>query len=122
VGRKIVRWHQALEEQWATLRFGEVKVQTKGKQHAYEVQVYLNDLDPKAVRVELYADGINGGEPVRQEMRPDKSGQIAGASGGHIYSAAVPAARPPGDYTARVMLRCDGVSVPLEAAQILWQR
>ena len=30
--------------------------------------VYLNDLDPKAVRVELYADGVGGGAPVRQEM------------------------------------------------------
>ena len=27
----------------------------------FEVQVYLNDLDPNAVRVELYADGVNGG-------------------------------------------------------------
>ena len=32
-------------------------------------QVYLNDLDPKAVRVELYADGVMGGAPVRQEMK-----------------------------------------------------
>ena len=30
----------------------------QGEQHVYEVQVYLNDLDPDAVRVELCADGI----------------------------------------------------------------
>jgi glycogen phosphorylase len=35
----------------------------------FEVEVFLNDLDPNAVRVELYADGINGGDPVRQEMK-----------------------------------------------------
>jgi starch phosphorylase len=69
VGRQVVDWHQALAKKWAKLRFGEVKVETKGKQHEYEVQVYLNDLDPKAVRVELYADGMNGGAPVRQEMK-----------------------------------------------------
>jgi starch phosphorylase len=120
VGRQMVNWRQALEQQWATLRFGDVKVQTKGKQHVYEVQVYLNDLDPKAVRVELYADGMNGGEPVRQEMK--SVGQLAGASGLTVYRVAVSATRPATDYTARVIPHRDGVAVPLEAAQILWQR
>ena len=46
-----------------------MKIESNGKQHVFEVQVYLNDLDPKAVRVELYADGVNGGGPVRQEMK-----------------------------------------------------
>ena len=38
------------------------------ERHIFEVEVYLNDLDPNAVRVELYADGVKGGAPVRQEM------------------------------------------------------
>ena len=86
----------------------------------FEVQVYLNDLDPKAVRVELYADGVNGGGPVRQEMKRVR--RLAGASGGYVYSAAVSAARPAADYTARVIPHRDGVAVPLEDARILWQR
>ena len=73
----------ALEQKWAALRFGEVKVETDGEQHVFEVQVYLNDLDPKAVRVELYADGVNGDGPVRQEMKRVR--QLAGASGGYVY-------------------------------------
>ena len=84
------------------------------------MQVYLDDLDPEAVRVELYADGVMGSAPVRQEMKRVR--QLAGASGGYAYSAAVPAARPPADYTARVIPHCDGVAIPLEDARILWQR
>jgi starch phosphorylase len=122
VGRQMVNWRQTLEQKWPTLRFGEVKVETKGKEHVFEVQVDLGGLDPNSVRLELYADGVNGGEPVRQEMNPDLSGQLAGASGGCVYSAAVSAARPPSDYTARVIPRCDGVAIPLEAPRILWQR
>ena len=122
VGRQMVDWRQALEQKWAALRFGEEKVETNGEQHVYEVQVYLNDLDPKAVQVELYADGINGGAPVRQEMNPALSGQPAGASGGTVYRAAVSAARPPADYTARVIPRYDGAAIPLENVHILWQR
>ena len=49
-------------------------------------------------------------------------GQLVGSSGGYAYGATVSAARPAGDYTARIVPRRDGVSVPLEATQILWQR
>ena len=119
IGRKMVDWQHGLEQKWATLRFGEVKVETKGKQHVFDVHVYLNDLDPNAVRVELYADGAMGSVPVRQEMKCVR--QLAGATGGYVYSAAVPAARPPADYTARVIPHCDGVAIPLENARILWQ-
>ena len=62
----------------------------------------------------------NGGDPVRQEMKCVR--QLAGASGGYVYSAAVSAARPPTDYTARVVPHHDGVAIPLESARILWQR
>jgi glycogen phosphorylase len=120
IGRQMVDWQHSLEQKWATLHFGEVKVETRGEQHVFEVQVCLNDLDPEAVRVELYADGVVGSAPVRQEMKRVR--QPAGASGGYVYSAAVSAARPPADYTARVIPHYDGVAVPLEAARILWQR
>jgi starch phosphorylase len=120
VGRNIANWEHTLRQKWATLHFGEVKVETRGEQHAFEVQVCLNDLDPMAVRVELYADGIMGSHPVREEMKRVR--QQAGASGGYVYSAAVSAARPPADYTARVIPHCDGVAIPLEDARILWQR
>jgi starch phosphorylase len=96
-----------------------MKVASDEKKHAFEVQVYLNGLDPNAVRVELYADGANGAEPVRQEMT--RGQQLVGANG-YIYSAQVPAARPATDYTVRVIPHCSGVAVPLEVARILWQR
>jgi starch phosphorylase len=120
MGKKQVNWQHTLEQKWAALRFGEVKVETKEEQHVFDVQVYLNDLDPKAVQVELYADGVNGGHPVRQEMKRVR--QLVGASGGYVYSAAVSAARPLADYTARVIPFSDGVAIPLENARILWQR
>jgi starch phosphorylase len=116
----MVDWQHSLKQKWATLHFGDVKVETRGEQHVFEVRVCLNDLDPKAVRVELYADGVMGGAPVRQEMKQVRP--LAGASGGNVYSTAVSAARPPADYTARVIPYCDGVAIPLEDARILWQR
>jgi starch phosphorylase len=120
VGRQMVDWRHYLEQKWGALHFGEVKVETRGEQHVFEVQVYLNDLDPKAVRVELYADGVRGGAPVRQEMKCVRP--LDGVPGACIYSATVSAARPRADYTARVVPNRDGIAIPLEAAHIRWQQ
>ncbi|HZV83320.1 MAG TPA: DUF3417 domain-containing protein, partial [Geobacteraceae bacterium] len=119
-GRRVIDWRHEVEQKWAALHFDELKIETKGEQHVFEVRVYLNDLDPKAVRVELYADGVNGGAPARQEMKLDR--QQAAADGGYVYRVQVPASRPGTDYTARVIPHCPGVAVPLEEARILWQR
>ena len=120
VARQMVDWQHGLEQKWSSLRFGEMKVETKGSNHIFEVQAYLNDLDPKAVQIELYADGVNGGNPLRQEMTCLR--QLVGAPGGYIYRATVPAGRQPAVYTARVIPRRAGVAVPLENSHILWQR
>jgi starch phosphorylase len=119
-GIKLTDWRRSLQSKWANLRFGEAKVETRGEQHVFAVQVYLNGIDSSAVRVELYADGINGGEPVAQEMT--RGEKLVGAENGYVYTAGVPAGRPTTDYTARIRPYYPGVSVPLEMGRILWQR
>jgi starch phosphorylase len=119
-GRQIVDRRQVMEKSWPALHFGEVTVATNGGRYLFEVQVYLDDLDPNAARVELYADGVNIEGPVRQEM--ERAGPLSGAAGGYVYRAQVPAVRPATDYTARLIPQDAGVAVPLETARILWQR
>jgi starch phosphorylase len=119
-GVDIVNWRHALEQKWTTLRFGEVKCETDAEQHVFEVQVYLDDLDPEAVRVELYANGVDGSAPERVEMQCVR--QLVGAANGYAYRAEVPSARPATDYTVRLIPHRDEVAVPLEDAHILWQR
>ncbi len=119
-GARIVAWTRMLGEKWAALRFGGVKVHTEASQHVFEAEVYLGDLDPSFVQVELYADGIDGGCPVRQEMV--RVAPPPGTPRQGTYRASVPAARPAADFTARIIPRCAGVAVPLEADLILWQR
>ncbi|MDA8415242.1 MAG: alpha-glucan family phosphorylase, partial [Desulfobacteraceae bacterium] len=119
-GAQVVAWQHALERGWANLRFGEVTIAKNGDQHTFEVQVYLNGLDPDAVLVELYAEGVNGGDPVRKEMT--RGPKLVGAENGYLFCAQVQAARPATDYTARVIPHRPGIAVPLEAAHILWQR
>ncbi|MGA7567195.1 MAG: alpha-glucan family phosphorylase [Terriglobales bacterium] len=119
-GRELVEWQHEVDQKWGAVRFGDVRVETTADHHVFEVEIFLNDLGKNAVQVELYANGINGGNPVRQEMQWDKL--LSGASYGSVYRVTVPAGRPARDYTPRVMPHCDGVAVPLEDARILWQR
>ena len=120
IGKQVVDCQDEVDRKWGSLRFGNLRVKTDADHHAFEVEIFLNDLGKNAVRVELYADAINGGDPVRQEMKWERL--LPGAPEGSVYHATVPAARPPGDYTARAMPHGDGLSVPLEDTRILWQR
>ena len=63
VGKQVVDWRHELDRKWGSLRFGDLRVETNADQHVFEVELSLNDLDPNAARVELYADGIDGGDP-----------------------------------------------------------
>jgi len=119
-GRQMADWQHSLEQKWATLHFGELKVETRRAQHVFEVQVYLNGIDPQAVRVELYADGIKGWDFVREVMKCARS--VPDAPGFCLFQAMVPNTRPASDYTPRLIPHRSGVAVPLESGRILWQR
>jgi len=120
VGKQMVDWQHAVDRNWRSLRFGDVRVETNADHYVFEVEIFLNGLDPNAVRVELYADGIHGSDPLRQEMKCAQP--LPDAYRPYVYRATVPTTRPAGDYTARVIPQRSRVTVPLECAQILWQR
>jgi starch phosphorylase len=119
MGVQIVNWQRGLEQNWSNLRFGEMKVGSEAGEHLFELQIYLGGLDPNAIQVELYANGINGERPARQEMK--RGQQLVGADG-YIFSAHVSSARPARDYTVRIIPSFPGVTIPLEDPRILWQR
>jgi len=119
-GKQIIDWLHRLEQKWDSMHFGEVKFATIGKQHKVDVQIYFNDIDFDAIQVQLFANGINGEAPVKQQMNRGK--KIEGTKNGYHYNASVNSTRPSKDFTPRVIPYLSGVSVPLETTLILWQR
>lgn len=120
LGTELVQWQRDIATHWEHVRFGALRVETRDGQHVIEAQVYLDELHPDSVRVELYADPLNGDEPIRHPM--ERGQALAGSANSFVYSARVPASRPAGDYTPRAIPFKPGACVPLEAPQILWQR
>jgi starch phosphorylase len=120
IGAQIANWRQTLNQHWDSLRFESVRVESAAGQHRFEVKLSLQGLDPKAVSVELYADGIGGADPLRHEMNCAQA--PSDPSQPRIYVATIPATYPASDYTARVIPQHSSAGVPLECARILWQR
>src|SRR2546422_1258890 len=120
LGAQILHWQHTLAQHWTAVHCGSLQIETTGDVHVFQLQVYLDELAPEVVQVELYADAVNGEAPVRHVMTRGR--QLVGAANGYLYTAPVPASRPAADYTPRLIPHHPDALVPLEAAQILWQR
>jgi starch phosphorylase len=120
IGNRMVHWMRSLAENWGGIRFGELKTETVDGHHLFEIQVYLNKLNPGAVCVELYANATETGGPVRQKMLLLR--QWPESAGIYTYKTQVPATRPAPDFTPRIIPNFPHASVPLEATHILWER
>ncbi len=119
LGAGVLAWQRNLAAHWSEARFGAVAVQTRDDHHQFVVQLSLGGLDPEAVRVELYADPTDGGEPARHVLARDRT---LAAPDAYEYRGRVPASRPASDYTPRLVPHHPAALVPLEAPQILWPR
>ena len=118
LGVDLVAWEAELAKHWPSLRFGSATLQQQGKQNLFEVQVFLGEMNPDFVRVELYANGQKDTAPIIQPMTRGQG--LVDAANGSAYTATIPANRPAEDYTPRMVPQHVGAWVPLEAPFILW--
>ncbi len=117
-GSALLKWQTEVARCWPHLAFGAVTASRRRDRYAFKVQVHLDELSPDAVRVEVYAEGRNGGAPLREPMTAAERG--AGSANTFVYDAEVPADRPLTDYTPRIIPAHAGAAVPLEAPFVLW--
>jgi starch phosphorylase len=120
VGAQLVAWRRHLDTHWHEARFGAVRVDTREGRHRFSVEVYFGRLSPSAVRVELFANPIGGGEVECHTMARGET--IDEARKGFTYTVGVPDSREADDYTPRLVPDHPDALVPLEANEILWQR
>ncbi len=119
LAQKNLAIEQQIEDKWHSVRFMDVKVGTEQNHYQFDVRIYLDGLEEKWVKVELYANGMNGGAA---ELIPMESlGPLSGDPTISLYRALAPTTRPSADYTPRVVVSIPGVITPLEMGHILWQ-
>ncbi|HSU30585.1 MAG TPA: alpha-glucan family phosphorylase [Bryobacteraceae bacterium] len=117
---ELLNWNREILQQWSKLRFGSLQVKTERDHYIFHVPVYLGELTPDAIRAELYAEPLDGDEPIRRPM--DRREPLAGAQNAYHYTAEVAANRPAEHFTPRIVPYHPAAFIPLEAPQILWYR
>lgn len=121
LGVEIEAWRQRLTTSWNRLRFGAVVVSRPGSRLRFEVQVYLGELTPADVAVELYADPPRDGDAATR-IPMDCMRALDGAVQAFVYTATLDTERPAGDFTPRMLPAHASAAVPLEARHVHWQR
>ncbi|WP_297794370.1 alpha-glucan family phosphorylase [uncultured Marinobacter sp.] len=106
--------HQ-LQKHWPLLRFGLMDCVEHGNDLEVSVQVYLDELDPGLLKLELVADESDYGGRVVEEMFGEPA-----MSGNYLYHCRVPN-RPLEHYTPRLVIGDRRLNLPLEDPRILWR-
>ncbi len=120
LARELDAWYADLAAQWQEIHFGALDVERRDGEWHVSVQVYLGELTPDAVEVQLYADPRPEHAGVCRAMA--RRASIPGALNGYVFEAQVPDSRPASDFTPRVVARHAEAAAPLEAPLIRWQR
>jgi starch phosphorylase len=113
-------WSDAIDRHWPRLHFGRCDVTEVDEHLQFSVEVYLDDLDPDAVQVQLYADAADDRPAVCLPM--ERRAALDGTVNAHVFQAAVSAQRPASDYTPRIVPRHSHAVVPMESNRIAWLR
>ncbi len=120
LGQTLEDWKNFLVRHWNQIHFGTLESEPCVRGVAFSVQVYLGEISPDEIRVELYADGAGtGSSPFRKIMT--RADNLPGAEHGYIYQLTIPIDRPPSAYTPRVIAHNEHAFLPAELPLIRWQ-
>lgn len=119
-GKKIVEWKKDLQNKWHALRFVDVKYETKDGKHFFQVLVYLDDIHPDTLNVQLYAEGSDHTDSFVQKL--EKIKHLEEDPSTYLYQGTVSASRSGEDYTARIIPYFPNANIPLEDDCIFWQK
>jgi len=120
LARDLDTWSRRLERHWSGIRFGDV-TRLAGDTHlTVSVPVYLGEIPPEAVRVELYANPEGQEAPFVQQMAGAEP--VPTAANAHVYRASVETTRPGWHFTPRVVPFHSEARIPIEMPLIAWPR
>jgi len=118
--RRMLAWAENLEKHWGNIHVAVPNVVEDDGALSFSAPIYFGDISPGDLRVELYADASEN-QPAETHALAQNE-EIAGSVNGFIYGVAIPATRPPGDYTVLIRPWHSDMTLPTELPLILWQR
>jgi len=119
LAKSMNQWSRTLYSRWPSLHIGSPMVsQTDATWHLV-VPVYMGEVSPDCVRVELFADATEEFAPEVIMLHQEHA--IPGSTNGFIFAGAVASSRPLNDFTVRVVPYHAQAFLPAELPIIAWQ-
>ena len=118
LARELRAWNANLIRHWQAVHLGDLEAWREREGWSFALPVYLGEIPPEAVAVELYADPMGSQAPVRQLMQREAS--LPGTVNGYMYHCRLTSARPAAHFTPRVIPDHPQVRVPAELNLVLW--
>jgi starch phosphorylase len=119
-GRALEAWRRRLLAGWGGIRFGALSMKDEGACRAVSLEVFLGDVAPDDVAVELFADAPDG-QSAPERLPLKCTGPLPGTTHGHLFAAMGPATRSASAYTPRVVPARADALLPLELPLVAWR-
>jgi starch phosphorylase len=118
--REIEQWLARIRRHWDGVHIASVTREQAGERLRATAEVYLDDLQPDDVCVELYADPpAPDAEPERIVMHGGEA--LPGTFGVYRYQVDTPTSRPVDHYSVRVIPAHPQLRWPLECSLVSWE-
>ncbi len=119
LARELVAWQGRIEAHWDSLHIGRIEMEAGEGALTVHAQVYLGEMRPEDVNIELYADPPPGlSAPEIYAMNREQP--LSGAIRGFLYRASIRSERDPRDYSVRIVPHHRHAKTPMESQRILW--
>jgi starch phosphorylase len=118
LAKELVDWAAFVRRHWPKVHMSNLEILELPDGWAFSLHVYLGEIPPESVQVQLYAEPAEGDMAAMQVMEC-RSG-IPGATHGYVYSCPIATVRPASDFTPRVIPWHAEAHIPAEMNLILW--
>jgi starch phosphorylase len=120
LAKTLHSWSECLRRGWPNLHIGQPTILRDDGQFRYSVPVFLGEMHPDSVHVELFANEF-GGLPAEVVVLYQEQA-IPGSVHGYVYAGEIAGARNPEEYTLRIVPYHEAARIPVELPLIAWQR
>jgi starch phosphorylase len=120
LAKTLHSWSECLRRGWPNLHMGQPTILRDDGQFRYSVPVFLGEMHPDSVHVELFANEF-GGLPAEVVVLYQEQA-IPGSVHGYVYAGEIAGARNPEEYTLRIVPYHEAARIPVELPLIAWQR
>ncbi len=116
LSKQLFQWSQTLRLHWEQIHFSNIEITKIDTGWLFTIHVYLGEISPNHVRVELYSD-VTDSSVINCQCQE----KISGAVHGYCYQATVETKYDASVFTPRVVPFHPQAQVPAELNLITWQ-